>query len=103
MRLIDADRLKRVLIAFFTGAHLELPHISKVIDFLDNAQTIDAEPVRHGHWIENHHVFYVFGENYKPALNVEIDYKCSICNKDNEKTTDYCPKCGAKMDDVSER
>lgn len=94
MRLIDADRLKRVLIAFFTGSHLELPHISKVIDFLDNADTIDAEPVRHGHWEHDS-----TGANFcSECLEYPYDdgeyhmvWHCS-----------YCPNCGAKMDEVSE-
>lgn len=50
----------------------------------------DAE--RHGHWIESHEVF---------------DYiKCSECGEDwctednDTETFNYCPNCGAKMDEV---
>lgn len=52
----------------------------------------DAEPVRHGHWIETHEV---------------LDYiKCSECGKEwctvanDTETFNYCPNCGAKMDEV---
>lgn len=104
MRLIDADTFNHFDYSCFDGQLSEdaIQGMDTVLNVIDTAPTIDAAPVRHGHWIENHYMFYVFGENYKPALNVEIDYKCNICNKDNEKTTDYCPNCGAKMDEVSE-
>lgn len=55
----------------------------------------DAEPVRHGHWIEQSDVW---GDVY---------YDCSACG--NSWTTidgtpfdngmNYCPNCGAKMDE----
>lgn len=59
--------------------------------------TVDAEPVRHGHWIE--------GNNFHWYSN-----SCSCCGY--TRTTDiksngwnqwkYCPNCGAKMDEVEE-
>lgn len=57
---------------------------------------VDAEPVRHGHWIEDH-----------------MDWKCSCCNTvfhddlewilayDGQAMPKYCPECGAKMDEQS--
>ena len=40
---------------------------------------IDAEPIRHGQW--------------------ECGGICSECGLDNEeRKTDYCPNCGARMD-----
>lgn len=60
--------------------------------------TPDAEPIRHGRWI-----------------NDGIDkWKCSLCQKGNiyafkwsvdggyELQDNYCPNCGAKMDEVEE-
>jgi DNA-directed RNA polymerase subunit RPC12/RpoP len=56
--------------------------------------TIEAEPVKHGRWIE------------QEAPNMDTYYDCSACGesfcfiegspKDNLYT--YCPNCGAKMD-----
>ena len=56
---------------------------------LDEAPTIDAEPVKHGKWID------VKGSNGK-------DYrKCSEClhTQDITGLLNYCPVCGAKMDE----
>lgn len=63
---------------------------------LEEQPTIEAEPVRHGHWIE---------KDWDDG-----DYVCSACGhswvtiegtpQDNEMN--YCPYCGAHMDEVSE-
>ena len=45
--------------------------------------TDDADPVRHGHWIEDGY------NDYKPA--------CSECGCHSEENK-FCPNCGAKMD-----
>jgi hypothetical protein len=48
--------------------------------------TVDAEPVRHGKWIE-------------PYKNDIWDcYQCSCCKLRRVNETPYCPNCGAKMD-----
>lgn len=55
----------------------------------DDFPTVDAEPVRHGHW-----ELSLFDGNWM----------CSKCgNKpyhSNMKNMNYCPNCGAKMDEV---
>ena len=55
--------------------------------------TIEAEPVRHGRWVE------------KVGLFDEIINRCSVCEEDvfldGESIVglyNYCPNCGAKMD-----
>lgn len=60
--------------------------------------TIEAEPVRHGRWV--HNVDY---EEWAER------YVCSECNRNaptdgdyRQVLTDYCPKCGAKMDGEQE-
>ena len=66
--------------------------------FLMNRPAIDAEPVRHGRWIDHgDYITTAYG-----SLDLKI---CSICNA--EVTLDgydyYCANCGAKMDaEVSE-
>ena len=51
---------------------------------------IDAEPVRHGHWVKSG---YACGES---------EWTCTICgNKEwrtNTSRLKFCPFCGAKMD-----
>lgn len=51
-------------------------------DLMD-APTIEAEPIRHGHW------------NWVDGV------RCSLCNYKLQVTgiPSYCPNCGAKMDE----
>ena len=56
--------------------------------------TADVVEVKHGEWIVN------------PAYKYGGDYMCSICGNDADESTfgsydiltNYCSKCGAKMD-----
>ena len=59
---------------------------------IDDAPTIDAEPVRHGKWIKADSQQY-FRKHY-PC------FTCSECGyrKDSQKKWNYCPNCGCRMD-----
>ena len=92
MRLIDADHLKRWILARWEEMDPRSANPLRAIDILDQVDredTIDAEPVRHGHWIP-------FGSMHH----------CSICEETvlvpttiaDIPTYDYCPHCGAKME-----
>lgn len=57
---------------------------------LVSVPTADAEPVKHGRWVES------WGGKW---------HSCSVCGgippfnfKGEDLPTDYCPHCGAKMD-----
>ena len=112
MRLIDANKLRKDV--------LDLPNCyngfsdtydkAMIIDLIDEQPTVDAVPTefhdkcmqieiekrfelelkeKHGHW------------------KVEwFDHKekivCSVCECFADRMTDYCPNCGAKMDEVDE-
>lgn len=80
MRLIDADALPK-----YTGYALSADEVAKAVE---NAPTIDAEPVRRGYW----KVWYHGGTSFS--------YTCSFCgmHTPNEKTP-YCAYCGAKMEE----
>ena len=58
-----------------------------------NAPTVDAEPVRHGKWIDEG--YYADNSNYKA-------WHCSKCNWHmlayDDELFSYCPMCGARMD-----
>lgn len=86
MRLIDAD----ALMTFCNNLR------GKSIDSNDIARfpTVDAEPVRHGRWVKlDAHVGMV-------------DHRCTACQLAihvptswGEPLYEYCPVCGAKMDE----
>ena len=76
-RLIDADALIKTL-----GIG-DLP--IRLTYEITHAPTIDAEPVRHGKWIE-----------YPIADGMN---QCSECGVLRFGESNYCPHCGARMDD----
>lgn len=65
----------------------------ELIDEILDAQTVDAEPVRHGHWIFNP----------KDAIEMMSTLpKCSECGAESSDGGNYCTHCGAKMDEVED-
>lgn len=86
MRLIDADKLKQ---------ELEVNGLGYQYYMLDNAPTVDAEPVRHGKFVGTEY------DGYADGYPVYYEWECSQCGcvfEDEEPTYKYCPNCGAKMD-----
>lgn len=104
MRLIDADAVKhsiwREWLCSITTKEKELCNIlEKIIDrcceHIDAAPTVEAVPVRHGHWIEK--------IDAEAKDSTRRRFYCSVCGKwQTYGRTNYCPNCGAKMDEVSE-
>lgn len=73
---------------------------------LDDAPTVDAVPVVHGHW-EEKEVFY--DDNGNGVIAEWQSCRCSECKKYDTspylyyfKEPKYCSECGAKMDEVTE-
>ena len=77
-RLIDAEALKeRIITPRANGKDL-------ITELIDSMPTIDAEPVRHGKWIE-----------YPIADGMN---QCSECGVLRFGESNYCPNCGCRMD-----
>jgi hypothetical protein len=119
MRLIDADALKKKATM---RANCIRPMVTEyrmcvITRDIDDAQTIEAEPVKHGKWI-----YEVHKENSNYGWNVTT-YCSECCDNIKEiwrglfpnvpdwlardvalqsaksvKLDNYCPNCGAKMD-----
>ncbi len=90
MRLIDADKLIEICNKGWRLGSAINTKIYHTVDASDirNQPTVDAEPVRHGRWIE---------------VDVgDCCYRCSECGFIRDAylldISNYCPKCGAKMD-----
>ena len=97
MRLIDADALLETLARKYPEWYTEKPkdrlmHYAWLVYYwsVRDAPTIEAEPVRHGRWIEEQTVIKcsACGEEF----NDEIVYMTYPYNN-----LRYCPNCGAKM------
>lgn len=99
MRLIDADALHddfiNDLLCIKFGAALQgTPRsdidVSNVLERIEEAPTIEAEPVRHGKW-------EFAGDGIVGCTSCGETYPSRYVIPRN-----YCPNCGAKMDDVKE-
>ena len=96
MRLIDADQLRFVEACIEPTFVWDKPHWETIIlkDRIDNAPTVDAQPVRHGQWIG-------ISDGDADGFPVYDEWECSCCGvvfEDEEPPYKYCPNCGAKMD-----
>lgn len=81
-KIIDTEEV------YTNGA--ELVPIFRMKQWFEHA---NAEPVRHGHWIFN------------PKDAIEMMFtlpKCSECGAESSDGGNYCPNCGAKMDEVED-
>lgn len=110
MRLIDADALWMVTEGdhqYYEKFEIEnAPTVDAVPleDYKSMERTVnkltkaiaDADPVKHGHWIE---VQRIHEEDHTAIC------ECSLCGDtvwvyDGQRAWNYCPNCGAKMDEV---
>lgn len=65
------------------------------VKIINQFPSADVAPVRHGHWIYH-------PDNLFPH---ESTQECSLCHEEELITLhneNYCPNCGAKMDEVIE-
>lgn len=105
MRLIDAEALK-IKTQKIKAEALEHGFAPEsvcgdiLLNFLDNAPTIEAKPIVHAHWEKGCDDEYI----------VIPWWTCSHCGKGaltkketiyDQVLTDYCPYCGAQMDEFA--
>lgn len=112
MRPIDADELKINLLSNADKFALKNPRFAFmlmiVVDLINIMDTIEAEPVRHGHIVKKkrvigrveHHKCPECSHTWQKDKRCKIDeWLCSECGKVlAHNYTNYCPNCGAKME-----
>jgi hypothetical protein len=94
-RYIDANAFKKENERLL---HCDFPYLSETTleELIDEAPTIDAEPVRHGKWKWLSCTY--------DRVPKEKEYECSECHHktivhgDDMPWEKYCPNCGARMD-----
>lgn len=97
MQLINPDEIRFVLVpitTFLAGGSVRYETVAYQQE-IDMIRRIEAEPVKHAHWID-------------PVHGV---YKCSNCGNfldfrgvnAGRGDANYCPNCGAKMDEEDKR
>lgn len=90
--LIDRD----ALIAEYDRVHVGAPGGARKL--MVDAPRVDANPARHGHWIQSwiDEDDWWYGEPPKEC-------ECSVCKEivvhNYAHRWGYCPNCGAKMDE----
>lgn len=55
---------------------------------IDSIPAADVAPVVHGRWVTH----------YRSGTTVAEGYVSTCCDMWNNRKSDYCPNCGAKMD-----
>ena len=103
MRLIDADALDYLCFKIIEDDYNQgaaptswAQAYSAFQDDIDNAPTIEAEPVRRGRWLTE------YGDHIYAGLR-PMFICCSECGMVTAVEWHYCPNCGAKMDGGEER
>jgi len=71
-----------------------LVRINDILHCIDTMPAADVQPIKHGRWICN--AEYCKRKGYKPS-GVGNYYWCSECDGAEQKPSDFCPNCGAKM------
>lgn len=87
MGLIDADAMKEELL--WGNVYLSDNETNALVDLIDNQPTIDPESLRpRGRWKDA--CYY---------HDCPLCYECSNCGLKLMYKPNYCPHCGAKMED----
>jgi len=98
------------LIAFVRGVRQRLPKDSKDFftrdemllnfqQYIECQPAADVEPVVHGEWKIKTATEY--SEMFDEEINIEL-LVCSVCDTPVGYPANYCPECGAHMDERSE-
>lgn len=107
MRLIDADTLRAARYHALPYTHIHALGVDVESyergwnDALDaaaeSAPTVEAEPVKHGHWKYDNQYHW-----YRACCSECGYYRVTDIKADRWNEWKYCPNCGAKMDEVEE-
>ena len=107
MRLINADALEQIITEKFQEHYgntvYQFIHdfFTFVIRQIRKAPTVEAEPVKHGWWVDRHGGKYVNPKYECSECRKEAPYRPKIDDLHNwyyeQDLSDYCPNCGAKM------
>lgn len=96
MRLIDADALKKAILAEpwknqNNAVRLTVDYINIIID---EQPTVDAVPVVRGRWIHKE----IEDDDWGGSWHKWSCSNCTYAVGHNPSGLNYCAKCGAKMD-----
>ena len=99
MRLIDAEEFETAIKKYTKyndciDSDFYFIKVKRVFEIIEEAPTIEAKPVVHAHWINYNDMFPCQCSNCSGfALSFDIG------NYQKEIESDFCPHCGAQMDE----
>lgn len=76
------------------NVYLPCDKVLEIADWIEAHR--DVAPVKHGHWQENKITMRDWGGN---VVTEKTLWRCSICWHEDSILTNYCPNCGARMDE----
>lgn len=99
IRLIDANEIANGINQYFCNVCSSLDgercrdcEINEVLRLIDNTPTVEAEPVKHGRWLNR------IQKDGTTIGQHNVKY-CSECGYVIfTKVDNYCPSCGTRMD-----
>ena len=74
----------------YHGARCRACWVDDTLDYIDSEPAADVEPVRPARWVQQ-------------PLNGTHIWRCSKCETIGSPQWNYCPKCGAKMDEEAQQ
>jgi hypothetical protein len=92
MRLINADELRDI----YSGVPNGVYTTGHFITAIDECETVDAAPVKHGRWVENKYGYITCSNCNNFPLETMTGSLITMHYEPYE--SEYCPHCGAKMD-----
>ena len=95
-RYIDADNLINELSAacipiYEKGITGILGDNSSIADIINEQPTADVQEVKHGYW----------QNKYRSGTTIKEGVVSSCCDMWNNRKSQFCPNCGARMDGVA--
>lgn len=76
----------------YSGCLCRACWVDDMLDEVDCFQPSYVAPVMHGRWVTH----------YRSGTTVAEGYVSTCCDMWNNRKSDYCPNCGAKMDGGAE-
>lgn len=87
-RLIDANEAIEIAKEYYWTFGISIADLTDLRKVLKDCTTVDAKPVVHAHWIYD-----------KDTSLWGNPYICSKCHMANDSESEFCPHCGAQMDE----
>ena len=81
----------------YIGQEYDEPYLVSAVpeEVIRSLPPADVMEVRHGSW----HKYSKGSGSYNGVIILSDAYQCTICKKSSWNKSDYCPNCGAKMDE----